>query len=284
MHYILTNNIEDERNDAILDGRSAYLVRIETLFNEGLLLPSDDIDTPINFTLYEYTLRGNMTDHLNTNGIPGPVFSINTKTLLEQKGINNIEYYQLILIDEFPESKKKASNDDKPKPINYTDYFIANIVGLVDCVDHEKSVLEYFYPPELRNQPEETEEEKKNNPFADENPNDIDFITKLVLDERKIDSSLKVFRLKDKPDLLVFHESIVKEIRKEKLSGFVFVPVEEYTDAIPDDETETEEPKEKKEEPENSKNKSEQKPLPAQTQQPEEQKEKKKSRFNFFSD
>lgn len=283
MHYILTNKIEDERSDAILDGESDYLIRIDTVFNEGLSLPSDDIDTPISFTFDEYTLRGNMTDHLNINSIPGPVFSINTKTLLEKKEITNIEYYQLTLIDEFPESKKKANNYDKPNPIKYTDYFIANVVGLVDCVNHEKSVLEYFYPPELRNQPEESEEEKKNNPFADENPNDIDFITKLVLDESKIDPALKVFRLKDQPNLLVFHEDIVKAIRKERLSGFVFVPVSEYTNAIPDDEADTEEKKDEKEKSANAKIMSEQKPLAAEAPQQEE-KEKKKSRFNFFSD
>ena len=135
----------------------------------------------------------------------------------------------------------------------------------------------------LRNQAEESEEEKKNNPFSDENPNDIDFITKLVLDESKIDPALKVFRLKDQPNLLVFHEDIVKAIRKEKLSGFVFVPVSEYTDAIPDDDADTEEKKDEKEKSANANIISEQKPLSAESPQQEEN-EKKKSRFDFFSD
>lgn len=238
MYYILTNNIEDENNDAILDGESDYLIRIDTFFNEGLTLPFDDIDTPIKFILDEYTLRGNMTDHLNINAIPGPVFSVNTKTLLEKKGIKNIEYYQLTLLDEFPLSKQTDKNDiDNPEPIEYTNYFIANVVGLIDCVDHEESILEYFYPPEIRKIQIETQDSNDdiNNPFAGENPNEIDFITRLVLDESKIDPELKIFRLKDQPHLLIFHESLVHLIRNKGLTGFVFVPVSEYTDGIPDD-------------------------------------------------
>lgn len=284
MYYILTTFLENDNEDAILEGVSIYLDRIDCSFRSGLPLPSDDIDTPIIFKLYQYTLRGAMTDHLNINSIPGPVFSLNTKAQLEQKGIKNIEYYLLKLIDEFPEGKKpNNSPNDKPKPIEYNNYYIANVIGLVDCVDHEKSVVEYFYPPELRNQPEESEEEKKNNPFADENPNDIDFITKLVLDESKINPALKVFRLKDQPNLLVFHEDIVKAIRKEKLSGFVFVPASEYTDAIPDDDADIEAKKDEKEKSANANIISEQKPLSAESPQQEEN-EKKKSRFNFFSD
>lgn len=270
MYHILTNKLANEEEDAILEGRSAYLARIECSFCDGLPLPSDDIDTPIVFKLYEYTLRGTMTDHLNINSIPGPVFSLNTKTLLEKKGITNIEYYQLTLVDEFPQGKKTDQNDtDNPKLIEYTNYFIANVVVLVDCVDHEKSILEYFYPPELRDQKKEdpNKEDDINDPFAGENPNDIDFITKLVLDENKIDPKLKVFRLKDQPNLLVFHESIVNLIRKEKLSGFVFVPVAEYTDAIQDDDEKEEANKELKEKKVVSQ--------PKQKDEPKEQKQEK---------
>jgi len=265
--------------DAILDGESDYLIRIDTLFNEGLSLPSDDIDTPISFTFDEYTIRGNMTDHLNVNSIPGPVVSLKTKTLFEKLNVNNIEYYQLKLRDEFPNGDKEYLI--KPKPQIYNNYFIANVAGLVDCVYHERSVLEYFYPPELRNPDEEalTNFSNENNPFANENPNDIDLVTKLVLDETKIDPSLKVFRLFDKPDLLIFHESIVNAIRKDKLSGFVFVPVEEYTDVIKDEEAkENKEPVAVKaltdaEQKEMSK-------IPEQKEHPSPPKRK----FNFFVD
>jgi hypothetical protein len=284
MYYILTNNIENDREHAILDGRSAYLIRIDCSFRQGLPLPSDDIDVPIPFNLYEYTLRGTMTDHLSINDISGPVFSQKTKSFFERLEITNIEYYQLKLIDEFPNGDKEYII--KPKPVEYNNYFIANVVGLVDCIDHEQSILEYFYPPELKNQNEETSlnSRDENNPFAGENPNDIDFITKLVLDETKIDPALKIFRLFDKPDLLVFHESVVKAIRKEKLSGFVFVSVSEYTDVIPDDDEdkrEKEEPQQKEVLKEPAKKEVFKEP-PKQPDQKDPPPETKKRKFNFF--
>jgi hypothetical protein len=225
-----------------------------------------------------------MTDHLSINDIPGPVFSLKTKYLFEKLNIQNIEYYQLKLMDEFPNGDKEYFI--KPGRVEYNNYFIANVVGLVDCVDHEKSVLEYFYPPELRNPDEETvaNANDENNPFASENPNDIDLVTKLVLDETKIDPSFKIFRLFDKPDLLIFHENIVKAIRKEKLSGFVFVPVSEYTDVIRDDDEENKhEIKEPQKEASKELVKKEIKPEP--TKQPEKKEESSqtsKRKFSFF--
>ena len=241
MYYILTSKVENDRKDAILSGDSRYLKRINCSFTKGITLPAEDILTPIIFKIEEYALRGTMTDHLSLNDIKGPVFSIKLKTLLEKAGVKNLQYFQLTLRDEFPNgpNDKKKKEEKNKKPVENKDYFIANEVGLADCVDHENSVFEYFYPAEIRGQSKE-DVENPNNPFLGENLMDIDMIKKLVIDETKIDPSLKIFRLKDQSNLLVFHKNIVDLIKKEKLTGFVFVPVEKYTDAIPDDEAEEE--------------------------------------------
>lgn len=233
MYFVLTNKVENDNKDAILDGDSAYLRRIDISFKQGVELPAEDIDSPIFYNLAEDTIRGVMTDRLSINDIPGPIFSDEIKDFLIREGIKNVEYYQLKLLDSFPNGNKEPLE----KPFEYNNYYIANVVGLVNCVDHEKSILEYFYPPELRNPPEDLPpmEDNENYPFAGENPNDIDFVTKLVLDESKIDPSLNIFRLYDKPSLLIFHESVVKRLREEGATGFVFVPVDEYTEVIPDD-------------------------------------------------
>ncbi|HKR05902.1 MAG TPA: DUF1629 domain-containing protein [Bacteroidia bacterium] len=275
MNYILTSKVENDREDAILSGDSIYLKRIECSFREGVSLPVEDIIAPILFKIDVFSLRGIMTDHLNLSDIPGPIFSLKVKNLFEKIGLKNIQYFLLTLRDEFPEGMKEDNKiDEKKQIIEYKNFFIANVVGLVDCVDHEKSALDYFFPPELRNKEKEIGDEI-NNPFAGENPNDIDLITKLVLDESKIDPALKMFRLKDKPQILVFHESVVEQIRKEKLSGFVFVPVEKYTELITDDdENKGQEQEEKKEEKPEIKQ-----PAPEPKQPP---KEIKKSRFTFL--
>lgn len=287
MYYILTNQAENDEYDAILEGESIYLDRIDCSFQEGLPLPMEDIDTPIPFKLNEYTLRGTMTDRLSLDDIPGPVCSLRAKFLFEKIGITNVEYYQLSIQDEFVKDKE-GDKSKSEQTVAYTNYFIANVVGLVDCVDHEKSEIEYFLPPELRNRKEDattTGIEKINDPFAGDNPNEIDFITKLVFDESKIDPAIKIFRLLDQPNLLVFHESVVGHIRKAGLSGFVFVPVSEYTDAIADEEEDEEqEKKEPKKEIAPMLKQPDQKDEPVSKEPKLEEipKEIKKTRFSFL--
>jgi hypothetical protein len=298
IYYILTNGVANEEADAVLEGYSRYLHRIDCSFAEGISLPVEDIDVPIAFDIDEFSTRGVMTDHLSVDDIPGPVFSLAVKQLFEKLGLLNIEYYQLILTDEFPEGVLVQPREEKNrKAVVYHDYYISNVVGLVDCVDHYNSLVEYYYPRYEAGNPDSQGNmniDAPNNPFAGENPNEIDFITKLVLDESKIDPSLKIFRLKDKPDLLVFHESVVNEIRKKKLTGFVFVPVEEYTDAIPDDDDTNEQRKEEdtvEQEPVSLPRTEPQAPPPTELKpiteprQPlEEPAEKKKGRSRFFID
>lgn len=266
MYYILNRAVENDNEDAILEGTFTDMENEDYSFCTGVSLAKKQIELPIIFNLNEFSLRGIMTDHLSIDDIDGPVFSLKTINLFKNTTIENIEYYQLTIRDEFPviNETDKKKEEEKKKIIEYANYFIANVVGLADCVDHEKSVLEYFFPPESRNNVKEATaaEHAANDPFANDNPNDIDFITKLVLDESKIDPALKIFRLFDQPGILVFHESVVNLIKKEKLSGFVFVPVEEYTEVI-QDEKEEEEGDNKQEDPEQ---------------------EKKKKRFSFYLD
>lgn len=60
-----------------------------------------------------------------------PLFSDRLRTFLDQFGIDNIEYYEVEMID----------HDTKHKiPVKY---WLANIVGLIDCVDREQSDCEY---------------------------------------------------------------------------------------------------------------------------------------------
>jgi hypothetical protein len=245
MYYILNQQIENDDKDAILEGVFVDLENEDYSFSNGQSLVKKRIELPIVFKINQYTLRGSMTDHLSIDDIPGPIFSLKTQGLFQSSAIDNIEYYQLKLIDEFPEDNKPSEKNKKEekKVIEYDNYFIANVVELVDCVDHEKSIVEYYYPPELKQQLKEdaASRDVATDKSAPDNPNEIDFITKLVLDDTKIDPSLKIFRLLDQPDLLVFHESIVEAIKKENLSGFVFVPVAAYTDAISDEPEEEEE-------------------------------------------
>src|SRR5215203_5672053 len=193
-YFVLTNQIEDEEQDAILSAKYKSQHYTDYNFEAGQSF-AGQMDVPVLVTLYEDVFRGKMNDHLSIGNINAFVISLKVKLLLQRIGISSIEYYPLVIIDEHPEdtfgvAQKKASG----KGIKFEDYYIANVISLVDCVDHEKSSLEYFYPPELRSNeavPLSTAEHIED-PFAGENLNDIDLVKKLVLAEGRIDPSLKI--------------------------------------------------------------------------------------------
>ncbi|NHN24089.1 hypothetical protein FIA58_000235 [Flavobacterium jejuense] len=82
-------------------------------------------------TLNNDSRKGNMTDHLSIDEACDLVFSKRLRDLLQNIAVDNIQYFDLDIVD--------------PKTNNiYTDYKIANVVGLVDCVDKNESDLKYF--------------------------------------------------------------------------------------------------------------------------------------------
>ena len=156
----------------------------------------------------------------------------------------NVQFFPAIIKDDFSNADEVELAQLKEKDLDfksktYDNYHIANIVGIIDCIDHETSELEYFVP--RQEIPDDIPEEMKKVLKEKQEDKDIDFIRKLVLDESMIPDDIKIFRLKDCPRILVFKEEIVKAIRVEGLTGFVFIPLEKYTDEIPDDDDEEEE-------------------------------------------
>ncbi len=247
--YILSQDFEDEEEDAMLAGSSVYLERIDVPFDEGEVLPLGDIMLPIEILIKITSLRGRMTDNLFVDDVNCPLVSQKAKAIFEKKNIANIQTLPLVLVDEYSnaEAVEEAKMRDEKldyKKVVYENYEILNITGLVDCVGHDASNLEYFSPRE--EMPDDLPEDMKA-AMQQEEDNDIDFIRKLVLDENKIPEDIKIFRLKDCPRILVFKEEIVKAIREAELTGFVFIPLSEYTDEIPDDDDEEDEAEKKDE-------------------------------------
>ncbi len=238
MYYILLDELSDSEQAAILEGEYGDLETEDFPFDEGTAIPKPGFDLPVEFSLYINVLRGVMTDKLSVENIAGVVFSEKVKGFLVEQGLNNIEFYPMQITDKFSNLEEVQKAEFQDKKINYQskiydNYYIANIVGLVDCVDHAASELEYFSP--RLTIPEDMPDNMKAT-LTQEEDNDIDFIYKLVLDESKISTDLQIFRLKDCPRIIVFKEEIVNAIREAQLTGFVFIPLTEYTDEIPDEE------------------------------------------------
>lgn len=237
IYYVLSQNMESEEDDSVLEGWSKYLDRIGIPFNTGEIAPLDDILMPIEITITEYSLRGRMTDLLYIDEVE--CFTIANKAIqfFQQKGITDFQTLPVIIIDPYSNADAVEEAEMKDKKLDYVEktyenYAIFNVVNLIDCINHEASQLEYFSTP-LKITDDMPQDMKE--AMQQEEDNDIDFIRKLVLDDAKIPEDIKIFRLKDCPRILVFKEEIVNAIREAKLTGFVFVPLEKYTDEIPDD-------------------------------------------------
>jgi hypothetical protein len=85
-------------------------------------------------------------------------------------------------------------------------YFIANLIGTVECLDREKSK---FRASAIR-------------------PDQVFTFYRLVLDESKIPSGTKLFRLKEQTDLILVREDLGKDILRAGCDGMLFQEMDEY--------------------------------------------------------
>ena len=237
MYYTLLNEVPDSEQDAMLEGSYKDIETEDFPFNIGTYIDKPGFDIPVVLNVGQHALRGVMTDHLSIDSIEGLVFSQKAKDFIYDNAEGNIQFFPMVIIDEFSNQEEVLMAEYKDKKVDYQTttydkFHVANIVGLIDCVNHDSSNLEYFEPRPVIT--EDMSDEMKE-ALSEDVSNDIDFIHSLTLDESKIPEDLQIFRLKDCPRIIVFKENIVNAIREAKLTGFVFIPLEEYTDEIPDD-------------------------------------------------
>lgn len=242
--YILEKDVETLEKDAMLSGSSPYLDQFQKYLSEGKALEVEEIRLPILLEVEQFCYRGRMTDNLYFEQSEGIVVSDKVKSSWSPI-INNLQYLTLNIIDPFSNNDevilaKLQGEEIDHKQKNYENYFIVNVVGLVDGVDHAKSELEYFNPDmEI---PEDMPERMKKAILEDQEGDlEIDFVNSLKLDECKVPDDLLIFRLKDCPRLIIVKEELVRSIKEAELSGFVFIPIEEYTEELLDEEEETHE-------------------------------------------
>jgi len=189
MYWILSNELVDEDNDADIRGDVNLELGGDICFDDGV---SVTVSIPkIILTLNNRAQMGRMTDHLSITNLYGLVFSARLRELLHDLMIDNIQYFDLDIVN--PETGD-----------TYTDYKIANVIGLANCVDKDKSDLKFY------------------------SSGDIKRIRKLVLDESKIPPELKIFRLSNRTTLTLVHQSVKDAIVGAGITGCVFYKPEEY--------------------------------------------------------
>jgi len=113
------------------------------------------------------------------------IVSGKVKQVLQQEGVENIEYLPVSIYDQ---KKRLASSD----------YYIVNVLGTVDCLDHENSE----YDRSLINQAK------------------IQHFDKVVLHENQVPVDVKIFRLKGRSEMIFIRSDLLEALKKNKLTGF----------------------------------------------------------------
>jgi hypothetical protein len=85
-------------------------------------------------------------------------------------------------------------------------YFIANVVGTVECVDRERSK---FWCSEIR-------------------PDQVFHFYRLALDAEKIPPNTRLFRLKEKSNLVIVREDLADAILHAGCDGMIFQEMDDY--------------------------------------------------------
>lgn len=121
------------------------------------------------------------------------IVSERLKGVLEEKSGAEIEF--------LPVHIRNQRGRFVPEP-----YFIANLVGAVECVDRERS---RFWCSEIR-------------------PDQVFHFHNLVLDESKIPPDVRLFRLREKSNLVIAREDLGKDILRAGCDGMIFQNIEDY--------------------------------------------------------
>ncbi len=126
-----------------------------------------------------------------------PLFHASFKNCLEQFGVDNIQYFPVNLIDQ---------NGLVPNENLAGVYFLVNVIGRLDCVDLQKSKVNYW--PSQRG---------------------FDLLS-TVIDEGKT-NGLSIFRIKDDPSLIIINEGLKQHLVDELniLVGVDVIKTEDYS-------------------------------------------------------
>lgn len=126
-----------------------------------------------------------------------PLFHASLKKALEAFGVDNIQYYPVNLIDQ---------NGLVPNEKLAGVYYLANIIGRLDCVDLQKS--------KVRDWPSQKGHD----------------LLSTVIDESKTNGQ-KIFRIKDDPTLIIINEELKQHLVDElnMLVGVKVIRTEDYS-------------------------------------------------------
>ena len=153
---------------------------------QGMKMP-DPGPLNLDLSLASGDYRGHIIDGLVT------LYHEDLRATLDSLGVDNIDYFPVTLRDQ-----KNGELD--------TEYLLANVLGLVDCVDMQKSKVEHW-----------------------ESGMGFDFLS-MVIDPAKA-RGFKLFRLKDDPTKVIIDEELKQHFEAtDMLVGVTLIQTEDYRD------------------------------------------------------
>lgn len=120
-----------------------------------------------------------------------PLFSDKLKNILTDLGIDNIDYYPVIF------SNQASEKED-------TKYWLANILGLIQCLDIENS-------------------ETSTHPLSKK----VKIEKSFILDESLL-SGQKIFRIAEERSLIIINEDIKNQLDNQQLQGVRVINTRDY--------------------------------------------------------
>ena len=179
MYWKLRNTMPQD--EAYIESVSKKMEKFGISFNKGISLK--EMKIPV----FEETLSkdgGKMADLL-IHDFAGLLFSPKLRKLFEDLGVTNIEYFDCKVKD----VKKNKVHEN---------YKIANIVGLVECIDMKKSEMKLADP---------------------EDPDSKILSARNIVLKKKIPSNLKIFRTKYLTRLILIHDDVKNAIEERGITG-----------------------------------------------------------------
>jgi len=139
--------------------------------------------------------QGRLSDNVYLRGTGGQMFSPKLRRALDELGVDNIQYFPVILRNMVDGTA-------------ISDYCIANIVGRIECLDLERSVVD---------RSEDDEEEGV-----------IEVIEALAIDESRIVEGFSLFRLHEDPDIILASDRVRRACERHGITGVRFYKPEEW--------------------------------------------------------
>lgn len=187
MYYVLTYQGFSDSEAQELDC-PALSAQPDLAFDEGVWVQNPPDSVRFTMTQEDYGELGDLVPTV----LPGLLISARFRQLLDGAGVDSVQY-------------TPAEIDDQANGRTLDGYFVANVVGLVDCIDMAKSKLTFRAAP----------------------PGAIRFIRELHIDESRA-RGLPLFRLERKSSLVLMSASLQARIVPAKLRGVGLLPAEGY--------------------------------------------------------